>query len=191
MAKKTPGELLREALVREGAAMARIRRSAPGKAARLSRSSVEKRLDDARQSGDLDRILGVEEIILQNDLQRHANSRAMRTSLETSLSEHAVATRMLDRVRDTAEYRKIDATFSLPRNRIRGVPRDEARQFFRSHAARLLNQDKSRLDESEKRVLDKRRLNMRHAEKLYTALQERALGVEADREQDRGMGRES
>ncbi len=115
----------------------------------------------------------------------------MRTSLDTSLSEHAVATRMLDRVRDPAEYRKIDATFSLSRNRIRGVPRDEARQFFRSHAARLLNQDKSRLDESEKRVLDKRRLNMRHAEKLYTALQERALGVEADRGQDRGMGRGS
>lgn len=56
---------------------------------------------------------------------------------------------------------------------------------------RLLNQDKSRLDESEKRVLDKRRLNMRHAEKLYTALQERALGIEADREQDRGLGRGS
>ena len=104
----------------------------------------------------------------------------MRTSLETSLAEHAVATRMLDRVRDPAAYREVDANFSLPRNRTGGVPRDEARQFFRSHAARLLNQDKSRLDESEKRVLDERRSNMRHAEKLYVALQERALGIEAD-----------
>ncbi len=182
---------LSAALVREGAAVARIRRSAPGKAARVSRTHVETQLNDARQTGDLGCILRVEEIVLRNELERYANSRAMRTSLDTSLAEHAVATRMLDRVRDPAEYRKIDATFSLPRNRIRGVPRDEARQFFRSHAARLLNQDKGRLDESEKRVLDKRRLNMRHAEKLYTALQERALGVEADRGQDRGLDRGS
>ena len=110
----------------------------------------------------------------------------MRTSLEASLAEHAVATRMLGTVRDPKEYRRVDATHRLPKNRTGGVPRDEARQFFRSHAARLLNQDKARLDESEKRVLDKRRLNMRHAEKLYSALQERALGIEADR--DRGMG---
>ena len=112
----------------------------------------------------------------------------MRTSLEASLAEHAVATRMLGTVRDPKEYRRVDATHRLPKNRTGGVPRDEARQFFRSHAARLLNQDKARLDESEKRVLDKRRLNMRHAEKLYSALQERALGIEADRDQGMGLG---
>lgn len=182
---------LSAALVREGAAVAGIGRSAPGKAARASRTHVEKQLNDARRTGDLSCILRVEEIVLRNELERYANSRAMRTSLETSLAEHAVATRMLDRVRDPAAYREVDANFSLPRNRTGGVPRDEARQFFRSHAARLLNQDKSRLDESEKRVLDKRRLNMRHAEKLYAALQERALGIEADRGQDRGMSRGS
>ena len=32
---------------------------------------------------------------------------------------------------------------------------------------------------------------MRHAENLYAALQECALSVEVDREQDRGMGRGS
>ena len=89
----------------------------------------------------------------------------MRTSLETSIAELGVATRMVGRVSDRAAYREFSEGFSLPRNRIGGVPRDEARQFFRSHAARLLNRDKSRLDESEKRVLDRRRLNMRHAEK--------------------------
>ena len=174
-------EPLREALIREGAAVAGITRSAPGKAARISRASVEKQLNEARRTGDLGCILRVEEIVLRNELERYANSRAMRTSLETSLAEHAVATRMLDRVRDPAAYREVDANFSLPRNRIGGVPRDEARQFFRSHATRLLNQDKNRLDESEKRVLDERRSNMRHAEKLYAVLQERALGIGADR----------
>ena len=166
--------------------MERIRRSDPGKSARVSRSLLESHLEDVRRSGDLDLMLDTEGHILRYERQRHANSRAMRTSLEASLTEHAVATRMLGTVRDPKEYRRVDAAHRLPRNRTGGVPRDEARQFFRSHAARLLNQDKSRLDESEKRVLDRRRLNMRHAEKLYAALQERALGIEADR--DRGMG---
>ena len=186
MEKKTPEELLREALVREGSVMARLGRSELGKTARVSRASVEKHLDDARQSGNIDRILGAEAIILRTELEIHANSRAMRTSLETSIAELSVATRMVGRVRDQAAYREFSEGFSLPRNRIGGVPRDEARQFFRSRAARLLNQDKSRLDESEKRVLDRRRLNMRHAEKLYAALQERALGIDPDR--DRGVG---
>ena len=175
-------------LIREGVAMARMRRSRPGRSARASRVLIQDYLDEARQSGDVGVILDAEGEIIRYELQRHANSRAMRTSLEASLAEHAVATRMLGTVRDPKEYRRVDAAHRLPRNRMGGAPRDEARQFFRSHAARLLNQDKSRLDESEKRVLDKRRLNMRHAEKLYAALQERALGIEADREQDQGMG---
>ena len=166
--------------------MERIRRSDPGKSARVSRSLLESHLEEVRRSGDLDLMLDTEGHILRYERQRHANSRAMRTSLEASLTEHAVATRMLGTVRDPKEYRRVDAAHRLPKNRTGGVPRDEARQFFRSHAARLLNQDKARLDESEKRVLDQRRLNMRHAEKLYAALQERALGIEADR--DRGMG---
>ena len=104
------------------------------------------------------------------------------------VAELGVAMRMVGRVSDRAAYREFSEGFSLPRNRIGGVPRDEARQFFRSHAARLLNQDKSRLDESEKRVLDRRRLNMRHAEKLYAALQERALGIDPDRDREVGPG---
>ena len=48
MEKKTPEELLREALVREGAAMAGISRSEPGKSARVSRALVEKYLEGAR-----------------------------------------------------------------------------------------------------------------------------------------------
>ena len=163
-------------------------RGARGEALRISRRFIENYLRDVRRSDDLDAILITEGAILGNDLQRYVNSRAMRTSLEASLGEHAVATGLLETVRDPGAYRQVDAAHRLPRNRIGGVPRDEARQFFRSHAARLLNQDKSRLDESEKRVLDQRRLDMRHAEKLYAALQERALGIEANRGQDQGMG---
>ena len=177
---------IRQFLVAEFVNMRRLDRTTHGKALQVSRRMIENCLRDARRAGDLDTLLATEKAILESELQLHANSRAMRTSLETSIAELDVATRMVGRVRDQAAYREFSEGFSLPRNRIGGVPRDEARQFFRSHAARLLNQDKSRLDESEKRVLDRRRLNMRHAEKLYAALQERALGIEADR--DRGVG---
>ncbi len=181
-------EPIDELLILELATMREHGRSKTGRSVRLSRRYIEKRLTSIRQSGDLEGILDTEKAILEHDLQHHVNSRAMRTSLEASLAEHAVATGLLETVRDPKEYRRVDAAHRLPRNRTGGVPCDEARQFFRSHAARLLNQDKSRLDESEKRVLDKRRLNMRHAEKLYAALQERALGIEANRGQDQGMG---
>ena len=87
MEKKTPEELLREAPVREGSVMAGLGRSELGKAARVSRVSIEKCLDDARRSGNIDRILGAEAIILRTELEIHANSRAMRTSLETSIAE--------------------------------------------------------------------------------------------------------
>ena len=156
-------------------------RSKGGRTVRHSRRLMEKRLSTIRRSDDLDSILAFERAILKHDLRHHANSQAMRTSLDNSIAVLEVATRLLDAVRDPGAYRAIDAGYRMPGNRTGGVPRDEARQFFRSHATRLLNQDKSRLEESEKRVLDQRRLNMRHAEKLYTALQERALGLETDR----------
>lgn len=174
-------EAIDDLLVAEFISVKARSRGARGEALRVSRSFIENYLRDVGRSSDLDAILATERAILGNDLQRYANSRAMRSSLETSLTEIDTATRMLGRVRDRAAYREVDASFRLPKNRTGGVPRDEARQFFRSHAARLLNQDKSRLDESEKRVLDQRRLNMRHAEKLYTALQERAIGIVPDR----------
>ena len=115
MERKTPEELLREALVREGSVMAGLGRSEIGQAARISRASVEKHLDDARQSGNIDRIPGSEAIILRTELEIHANSRAMRTSLETSITELGVATRMAGRVRDQAAYREFSEGFSLPR----------------------------------------------------------------------------
>ena len=51
----------------------------------------------------------------------------MRSSLEGALHEHDAATRMLPRVRDPDRYREIDLSYSLPRNRIGDLPRDEAR----------------------------------------------------------------
>ncbi|SOD98556.1 hypothetical protein [Caenispirillum bisanense] len=134
------------------------------------------------KSGDLDLILTAERTFLQNDLDRHANSKGMADSLAAALAELGSAERHVQLVRDPAAYKAIDETYSLPKNRLpkgnaAGVPHDEARQFFKSHATRLLNQDRSRLDPEEKQLLDQRKANIRAAEKVYTALQREALGL--------------
>ena len=92
-------------LIREGVAMARMRRSRPGRSARSSRALIQDYLDEARQSGDVGVIVDAEGEIIRYELQRHANLRAMRTSLEASLAEHAVATGLLETMRDPGAYR--------------------------------------------------------------------------------------
>ena len=93
-------------------------RGARGEALRIGRRFIENYLWDVRRSDDPDAILHTDGAIIGNDLQRYVNSRAMRTSLEASLAEHAVATGLLETVRDPKEYRRVDAAHRPPRNRI-------------------------------------------------------------------------
>ncbi|MGK2742264.1 hypothetical protein ACSHT0_15370 [Tepidicaulis sp. LMO-SS28] len=138
------------------------------------------------RSGDLNAILAAERRFLENDRAEYANSRAMRSSLDVALGELKIAERHLELVNDPAQYRLIDEAHSLPKRRVGGLPKDEARLFFGSHATRLLNQDKSRLDRQEKQIIDARKQNMRTAAKLYEARQRQALGLEPAPGKNRG-----
>ena len=153
---------------------------------RRARGEIHDYLCSLGKSGDIDLILSGERALLQNDLDRHSNSKAMKGSLETALAELTASERLVAKVRDGEACRMVDEGFSLPKNRVGGVPRDEARQFFGSHAARLLNQDKSRLEEDEKKIVDARKDNMRVAERVYTALQRQALGLSETRSKKPG-----
>lgn len=169
-------------LLREAAAMSEHAKAPTAARVRASRHDIHGFMKDVGASGDLDLILAVEKDLLQNDLDRHANSKGMADSLVAALAELGSAERHVQLVRDPAAYKAIDETYSLPKNRLpkgnaAGVPHDEARQFFKSHATRLLNQDRSRLDPEEKQLLDQRKANIRAAEKVYTALQREALGL--------------
>lgn len=155
---------------------------------RGTRERITRHLGQIGKSGDLDLIVATEKAILQNDLDRYANSPAMKTSLTTALTELATTERHIAIVDDPAAYRLVDESHSLPKNRKGGLPRDEARQFFASHAARLLNQDKSRLDPEEKRIIDLRKQNMRNAEKLYATRQGKTLGIDPERSRGRNKG---
>jgi len=143
------------------------------------RTRLEEALESVGRSGDIGAILETERKVLEDDRIHRANSKAMASSLDAALAEHAAAVLLLARVRDPDDYRAIDEAHSLPRNRVGGLPRDEARQFFRSHGARLLNLDKAALGDEEKRLIGLRRRNLRTAERLYAALQHKALGIEA------------
>lgn len=139
------------------------------------------------KTGDMGLILSAERDILRNDLRFYGNSAGMRGSLKTALQELGHAEAMLPVVNDANLYMAVDASHGNPKSRIGGLPRDAAKQFFTSHNARLLNADKSRLTETEKRIIDARRHNIRVAGLAYTALQEKALGVDLRKRHEREM----
>lgn len=151
-----------------------------------ARQNLHTHLKEVGQSGDVALIIATEKALLVTDLTLYSNSGAMANSLKTALLELKAAEALLPKVADPSLYKSVDEAHSLPKNRIGGVPRDEARQFFSSNAARLLNMDKSRLDREEKAIVEERKRNMRIAEKGYTALQHKVLGIAPA--QDRGPG---
>ena len=128
-------------------------------------------------SGDLPSIVATEQAIVKGDLTRYANSADMKKSLTTALTEIGVIERHMAMVADPARYRIVNEAHSLPRNRKRDLPYDEARQAFNSHYTRLTNLDKSRLTAEEKNVIEARRGNLKTGAKLYEQMQARAIGI--------------
>ena len=175
-------------LLREGGFSDDRNKTPAARNLREARTDIASYLKTLAERGGLENLLAAEKAILQNDLNRYANSRAMTDSLREGLAGMAAAEKLVSIVDDRAAYGVIDAACNLRRNRIGGVPKDEARQFFKSHAARLLNQDKSRLDPEEKHILDRRKVNMRRADDLYAARQRGTLGLEAVRDGGRDLG---
>lgn len=171
-------------LLREATTMSEHAEAPTAEQVRASRRDIHAFVQDVGKSGDLDLILTIEKDLLQNDLNRHANSTGMTESLKDALADLGIAQKHVALVREPAAYGTVNAAHSRERNRLpkgspAGVPNDEARQFFKSHSTRLLNQDRSRLEPEEKLLLDQRRANLRAAEKLYATLQREALGLPA------------
>ena len=121
-------------------------------------------------------LLAAEKVLLRWDREEFADNAAMRTSLDNAVSDLEAAEKMLPRVRDAARYAdEVDATHTVPKRRVRGLPRDDAREFFASHATRLGNLAKARAPAVEKFVVSERRQNVRAAERAYIDLQRVAV----------------
>ena len=136
--------------------------------------------------GDAEKILKIEQVLLQNELTFVASSPAMTSSLNTAIKELDAALKLLEKVKSPKTYQELAAGYTLDKNQIRGLPRDEARQFFKSHQVRLRNLDKGRLSDSERDVLSTRIDNIKSAERLYEQLQEQALDIKAERNRGKG-----
>ena len=190
MAKTGLIERFEKAFLRERTLTSEVDRTPAARGRQETRAQILALVKEAGRSGDLEAILAAERRFLENDKAEYANSQAMRSSLGVALGELKIAERHLELVNDPAQYRLIDEAHSLPKRRVGGLPKDEARLFFGSQATRLLNQDKSRLDRQEKQIIDARKQNMRTAARLYEARQRQALGLEPAPGKNRGQGME-
>lgn len=142
------------------------------------RSDLCNYLRNIGKSGNLSSLLGTERSLVENDLLRYANSKAMISSLKTALMEIDVIKKNVILVSNPAQYKMVNEAYSLPKNRKGGLPYDEARQAMASHYARLGNLDKSRLTSIEKSIIDVRKENMTVMRKLYEKMQTKAIGID-------------
>ena len=126
-------------------------------------------------SGDLETILLAEELILENEREHYADTSSMVSSLNNALFEIEVALELVNTVQDPDAYKAVADSHKLPRNRIGGLPRDEARQFFKSHRSRLENLEKARSMGMDKALIGIRKKNLAKAGVGYTELQQNAL----------------
>ena len=151
-----------------------------------------RQLDNLREigeSGDIDAILVAERQILENELEHHADSKDMRTSLTNGLNELDLAMDELRKVRDPAVYRAIDEENRWPKRRdSKGLPKDQARLFFASHGTPIISLRKSRTLGLEKPVFTARRKSIDISRDLYMALQRNALGREGPKRGRSGKG---
>jgi hypothetical protein len=142
-----------------------------------SRQSLLASLREIARGQDLSLMVASEKSIIQSDLAHYTNSKGMESSLNAALVELVAIENLLTLVDDRQQYRLIDKAHSLPKNREKGLPLDEARQAFKSHYARLGNLDRARLSDDEKKIIDARKTNILAASKLYAQHQTDTLGL--------------
>jgi hypothetical protein len=152
-----------------------------------ARNNLLNHVKEVGKSNDLSLIVATEKAIIEDERKNHANSKGMVSSLDAALAELKATEKLLSIVDDKVKYGSISQGYSLPKNREKGLPLDEARQAFKSHYARLNNLDRARLSENEKKIIDTRKSNMLQAGKLYAERQAKTLGI--DLEPRRGIRR--
>ncbi|WP_273724048.1 hypothetical protein, partial [Bartonella sp. AU18XJBT] len=135
------------------------------------RNNLRNHIRNVGESGGLSLLIDTERSLVENDLLRYANSKAMISSLKIALMEIDVIKKHVILVSNPAQYKTVNEAYSLPKNRKGGLPYDEARQAIASHYARLGNLDKSRLTSIEKSIIDVRKENIVIMRKLYEKMQ--------------------
>ena len=162
-------------LLNENGFVQELAKTSAAKALQAVRGELARHVKTVAQSNQLPLIIATEKTIVEGDLQRYANSPEMVKSLATALNELAVIEQHLAFMADPTQYRAVNETHSLPRNRRGELPYDEARQAMASRQTRLGNMDKSRLAAEEKAVLDARKSTLKASQRLCEAMPSKAL----------------
>ena len=139
-------------------------------------------LHEAVTLRDIELILRIEKGFLTEELAYLAKRPRKVASLNMALDQLDAAMNLLPIIRRKSGY-SADLYFTLARNRIYGMPKDEAQQFFISHITRLHNLDGGRFEDTEDELLDARIDNIKKAQELYTELQQQALAPHEVREE--------
>ena len=150
--------------------------------AREARAKLLSVLHEAARLQDIDALLAIERIFLAQEREQLSEAPKKTASLNKAISEIDAAIAMLPHVRDSDDYRLANIYFSLPHNRFRDLPKDQAHQFFASHFTRLGNVEKHRMEEGERQLIAARTGNVKTAQQLYTEFQRRILAGDEVRE---------
>lgn len=141
-----------------------------------AQNSLLHKLQAVGATKDLDALLLAEKLILNNEKEFYADTPVMESSLSHALTEINAALTLVGKVREPGLYKSVtDDYYQTIKNRIGGLPKDEARQFFRSHHSRLTNHEKSRLSDDDKQLIRARKANLNQAKANYVELQKNVV----------------
>ena len=139
-------------------------------------------LSEAAALRDIELILRIERGFLAEELGHLAKRPRKVSSLNMALDQLDAAMNLLPITKGKSGY-SADLYFTLARNRVYGMPKDEVQQFFISHITRLHNLDGGRFEDTEDELHDVRISNIKAAQEVYTELQCRALGLHEARQE--------
>lgn len=130
---------------------------------------------------DIKLVLGVEEMLLTQELAVYSNSAEQQNSVNTAIGQLQDARRSLDVVQEHANYQSATATYPGSQKEA-GLPIDSFRSFLKSHSTRLTNRMTAQLSVPEKNVLRQRKDNLGMIKEVYMTMQREALGLTTAKE---------
>ncbi len=144
-----------------------------------SQKQMVKIIQEIGKTRDINLIMTAEKAINVHELQFYSNSKPMESSLKQTLQSIQITENLIDIVKnDIAIYQIISMAHSETKNRLNGLPLDEARQYFKSQLARFVNISKAPLSNDKKATMEARKVNIRLAVDIYIEMQQSALGVD-------------
>jgi hypothetical protein len=133
-------------------------------------------LKEIKSTEDIILILGIEEMMLRQELALYANSQEQHSSITAALDQIQEAKSSFIIVQDAGKYQAAAATYAK-KQKAQGLPEDSFRIFLNSHSTRLNNRMASVLPVPEKDILQQRKENLSAVKELYIAMQRNALGI--------------